>query len=150
MQRTTPNLELYLPNYGEQELTGEIGGVSLVEANLLALDEVINDTIEGNVDVVDYTASGAIAEKFGVDTLSGAGALAMTLADPITGTDDGKILRIVAHTAHAHTVTLAGGFQGGANHKATFGGAIGDTLVVLALLGKWYFQPSINQTLSAS
>jgi hypothetical protein len=98
----------------------------------------------------DYAASGAITQKSGLVTISKTGVAAMTLADPVTVTDDAKVLRIVSKTAQAHTVTLAGGFEGGSLHVATFGGAIGDMLCVLAVAGKWYALPSVNQTLSAS
>lgn len=100
--------------------------------------------------VSSYSASGAIAEKAGTVQLAGSAALAMTLADPTSGTDDGKELDIIATAAHAHTVTFTTALAGGANHKATFGGALGDTLAIKALGGKWYPRPGINQTYSAS
>lgn len=72
----------------------------------------------------------------------------MTLADPATPGDDGKILRIVSKTAHAHVITIAGGIAGGANNTITLGGAVGDTVELEAIAGKWYLRPSINATAS--
>lgn len=100
--------------------------------------------------VKSYTSSGAIAEKSGTVELGGSAAQTMTLADPVSGTDDGKCLDIIATSAHAHICTFTTALAGGANHKATFGGAVGDTLAIKALGGKWYPRPSINQTYAAS
>lgn len=149
---TTARLALVKPDYGENVVGGETATGQPNEAfNLDTIDAAIA-ALQDKIPAViaDYAASGAITQKSGLVTLSKAGVAAMTLADPVAITDDTKMLRIVSKTAFAHTVTLAGGFQGGANHVATFGGAIGDTLELIAIAGKWYQQPSINQTLSAS
>ena len=152
MTQTTARLGLVKPDHGVDYVEGEnAAGQTNAGANLDAIDAAIAALQDADaVTPVDYAASGAITQKAGTVTISKAGVAAMTLADPVTVTDDGKVLRIVSKTAFAHTVTLAGGFQCRANHVATFGGAVGDQLTVEALGGKWYFLPSINQTLSAS
>lgn len=86
------------------------------------------------------TADGAINIKEGVVTLDKAGVLAATLANPTAGTDDFKRLSIVSLTAQAHTVTVTGGFGngGGGEDIATFSGAIGDGIHLIAFGGFWY------------
>jgi hypothetical protein len=147
----TTRLGLVKPIEGTNVVDGNTAGVPNESLNLDAIDAAIA-TLQDRVPSVasDYLASGAIAQKSGLVTLSKAGVAAMTLADPATPADDGKTLRIVSTTAQAHTVTTIAGISGGANHKATFGGAIGDMLNFIAVQGKWYLLPSINQTLSAS
>lgn len=91
------------------------------------------------------------------------GPLALVLADPVAGIDDGKILTIVSVAAQACTVTLVGvndeegeatatkGFNGDATKDlATFGGAIGDNIQLLAYGGVWIVLNSVNVTLSAT
>lgn len=94
--------------------------------------------------------NGAITSKSGVVMLTKAGVAAMTLAAPTAGTDDGKILHIVAATANAHTVTqTTPGFGAGGAllDVATFGGAIGDNMTIVAYNGKWYILNLLNVTL---
>lgn len=102
--------------------------------------------------VTDLAVNGAIAAKTGIVTLSKAGVLAATLADPATPADDGKRLTIIATTANAHTVdnSAGSGFNsGGAGSDiATFGGAIGDNIQLIALGGKWHVLNLTNVTLA--
>ena len=86
------------------------------------------------------TADGAITIKNGIVKLNKAGVLAATLANPTDVTDDGKRLTILALQAQANTVTVTGGFgNGGAGEDvATFSGAIGDNLNLIASGGFWY------------
>lgn len=87
-------------------------------------------------------ADGAITVKNGLCAIAKtvAGAVAATLADPTTTTDDFKQLVIVAMQAQANTVTIAGGASGGAGASDvwTFGGAIGNALTLVAYGGKWH------------
>lgn len=148
----TTFLSLVKPTHGINVVEGEnAAGVPNEAANLDAIDAAIG-ALQARVPASgsDYTANGAITQKSGLVTLSKAGVAAMTLADPATPADDGKELSIVATTANANTVTTIAGIGGGANHKATFGGAVGDQLNLIAVAGKWFLRPSINQTLSAS
>jgi hypothetical protein len=100
-------------------------------------------------------ASGAAAiPTFNKDffiTKSSAGA-AVTLADPTSGTHDGVHLRFIATTAQAHSVDNSAGsgfFSSGGSSKdvATFGGAIGDYLHIVAYQGKWYILDNLHITL---
>lgn len=151
---TTTRLALVKPSHGINVVEGETAGVPNEAANLDTIDAAIA-ALQDKSAVSDYTANGAITQKSGIVTLSKAGVAAMTLANPTAGAqtaggDDGKRLAIISKTANAHTVTTTAAINGGANHKSTFGGAIGDMLNLVALGGVWFFEPSINQTLSAS
>ena len=90
--------------------------------------------------VETLTDDGAITIKNGVVELNKAGAIAATLANPTAGTDDFNTLTILALTAQANTVTVTGGFGngGGGEDVATFSGAIGDNLNLMAYNGYWY------------
>lgn len=97
------------------------------------------------------SADGAITIKDGTAWLTKAGVAATTLAAPTATTDDGKTLVVYATTANAHTVTqTTPGFNNGgaASDVATFGGAIGDNLVLRAYQGAWYVVSSVNGTLA--
>lgn len=92
--------------------------------------------------------NGAITIKHGLVPLTKAGVAAMTLAAPTAGTDDGKVLHIIAITGNAHTVTIANGLSGaGAGADVgTFGGAVGDRVVLVAYNGAWYPVVNVNVT----
>jgi hypothetical protein len=102
--------------------------------------------------VQTLVADGAITVKNGVCFIAKtvAGAVAATLADPTTGTDDFKRLVIVSNQAQVNTVTSASSFgNGGAGENvATFGGDIGDTLCLVAYGGKWYITGSHQCTIA--
>ena len=85
------------------------------------------------------SADGAISIAHGVVYITKGSAAALTLANPPLNMD-GAVLRIVATTAHAHTVTNTSGFNGGstASDVATFGGARGDSMTITAYQGVWY------------
>ena len=87
-------------------------------------------------------ADGAITVKNGVCKIAKtvAGAVAATLANPTDVTDDFKRLVIISNQAQANTVTVTGGFGNGGEGEdvATFSGAIGDCLSLIAHGGKWY------------
>lgn len=67
-------------------------------------------------------------------------AAALTIAAPVSGTDDNKLLTIWDTTGHAHVVTCASdGFNAkGSSGTLTFGGAIGDAVILKAFSGHWY------------
>jgi hypothetical protein len=93
--------------------------------------------------------NGAVSIKAGVFTLNKGSAITATLAEPTVTTDDFKRLTIVSLTAQAHTVAIAtDGFgHGGANYiKATYGGAIGDSMSLIAFQGFWYVTGVQNVT----
>lgn len=79
-----------------------------------------------------------------------AGVCAMTLGVPTTA-QNGVILVFYSTTAQAHTLTVAtiGMNAGdGASDVGTFGGAIGDGIILTAYQGEWYILNNINVALS--
>ncbi len=96
--------------------------------------------------VIAVTADGAIAVPNGDTTyhITKAGVAAMTLVDPTTGTHDGLRLTFIADTANAHTLDLVTGINGGAADVGTFGGAVGDGVIIEAYLGEWFQVPGGN------
>lgn len=95
---------------------------------------------------VIYTALGAIAPQPGFVGINGT-TLAMTIIDP-TRAQDGMTMVIYAVNASAHTLTYTAGFNGGttARDVCTFGGAIGDNLVIWANAGTWWVISTRNCT----
>jgi hypothetical protein len=82
-------------------------------------------------------ASGAVAVRQSVVVISKVGVAALTLADPTTGVHDGLVMDFTSVTASAHTITAPSGFNASGT-LATFGGAKGDSLRIVAYAGKWY------------
>lgn len=110
----------------------------------------IAGVLDGEViqDLQVASAAGAISIKSGSVLVTKAdGAAALTLADPAAA-DAGKVLCITSETAQAHTVTIAGGLNGGgaAADVGTFGGAIGDYVELVAYNSKWYLRHKLNVT----
>jgi len=98
-------------------------------------------------------AAGAIGLTAGVVVIDGAGALALTLADPTSGSqdaatpgNDGQELTIVGKTAHAHTVTTPANGINGNKHILTFAN-VGDSATLVAYGGVWYL---LNTTATLS
>lgn len=104
--------------------------------------------------VIAVTADGAIAVPNGNTSyfITKAGVAAMTLVDPTATTHDGLRLTFMATTANAHTLdnSAGSGFNAGgaASDVGTFGGAIGDSIVIEAYQGVWYVVNNINVTLA--
>lgn len=98
------------------------------------------------------SADAAITIKNGVVVITKASAAALTLANPVVGTDDFNELLIFAATAFAHTISNAAGAGfnagGAAADVATFTAAKGNTLRLKAYQGVWYVVASINATLA--
>lgn len=97
-------------------------------------------------------AAGAIGIKEGTVFLTGTAARAMTLVAPTPGLpsaggDDGKVLRIVGVTAHAHTVTTPANKINGADDTVTFGTA-GFSVELVAYNGVWYVNGTPTAALS--
>jgi hypothetical protein len=95
--------------------------------------------------------SGAITIKEGTVIITKAGVAVLTIANPTIGDDDGKTLTLISATANAHTLTNAvTGFNAGgaASDVATFGGAKGDNLTLIAYQGVWYVKSLRNVTLA--
>ena len=90
--------------------------------------------LTGTADAVNpYNASG---NNYIVNTGS---ADAMTLAAPVSTTDDGLVISIVSNTAFAHTLTSTGNFQTGgtATGVLTFAAHAGAAILLRAYQGKW-------------
>lgn len=88
---------------------------------------------------VALTADGAITIAPGTVILNKAGVLAATLAAPTATTHDGIRIAVIAKQAQANTITFASGkINGGSLTTATFGGAIGDSIILEAYQGIWY------------
>lgn len=110
----------------------------------------IGDTIDAidaalGVEIRTTDTLAPIVSKEGTVILAKSSAGAWTLAAPTAGLpsaggDDGKVLRLVAGTAQAHTVTQTtpGINNGGsASDVATYAGAIGNTMELVAYNGEW-------------
>lgn len=93
----------------------------------------------------EITASGAItATKPCLYNVSKAGVAALTLAAP---TINGVIIGVFSETAQAHTIDLATtGINGGSADVGTFGGAIGDGVLLISIDSNWYQMANINVT----
>jgi hypothetical protein len=132
-----------------QDHNGSTAGLKLGGALVTATAAEINTFLDKETTQA-MTVDGAITIKNGTVTLNKAGVLAATLANPTAGADDGKRLHILALQAQANTVTVTGGFGNGGGSKdiATFSGAIGDNLTVMAWGGFWYVVGQYGITLA--
>lgn len=117
----------------------------------------VNGTFSGTVTaagvtavapVAAITADGAITitAQSKIYFITKAGVAAETIVDPTATTHDGVTLTFISTTANAHTLDNSAGsgfFSSGGASKdiATFGGAIGDGLTIIAYQGKWYIDP---------
>lgn len=129
-----------VPSWSAVNLAADITG------NLPVANGGSGETVLGAA----YNADGAITTRNGSVVLTKGSAAAMTLLAPTVTTDDFKNLRIVSATAFAHTVTnVAPGFNGAGASKdvATFGGAVGDSMIVMAYQGVWLVLNLTNVTL---
>ena len=85
-------------------------------------------------------ASGAINPKLPARYLiTKAGVAALTLAAPVSGTDDGTLIQLISNTANAHTLTATGLLQTGTAsvNAIAFPAFAGATVTLMAVLGKW-------------
>jgi hypothetical protein len=96
------------------------------------------------------TGDGAITIQHATVYLSKAGAAAITLAAPTSGTHDGFRITVIASSAQAHVITSGvDGFNAkGSSGTATFGGAIGDSVTFEADTGHWYTVATRNVTIA--
>lgn len=99
----------------------------------------INALLAG--DFVIHSANGAINPSLpGRRLITKAGVAALTLAAPVSGLDDGKLIQFFSTTANAHTITATGLLKTGsaAVNVATFGAFPGASLTLMAYQGLWY------------
>lgn len=83
--------------------------------------------------------------------ITGGSATAATLAAPTAGVHDGLLMTITAGTAQAHTVTqTTPGFNSGSTSSdvGTYGGAIGDSMIIVAYNGVWHILNVTNVTVA--
>lgn len=145
--QTSTNLGLTLPGTSSPDMTDSNNVIALLTAALL--------TIDGSAGNVQHlTAAGAIAVKPGLVMLNTGTTGAMTLVPPTAGLpaaggNDGQGITILAVDAEAYTVTTTAVNQiNGNKHIATFGGAAGDSIELVAYNGVWYSKALIGVTLS--
>lgn len=109
------------------------------------------DGSEVNSSPVPYeaiTAAGAISITNGVVSINGT-TLAVSLPAPATDID-GQELTVITENASAHVLTITGGtFNGGANNTGTYGAAVANLVVLVAIGGEWWVKLNTNVTLSA-
>lgn len=101
--------------------------------------------------VVTITGDGAITiAPFTTVKLSKGSAAAITLAAPTNTTHDGYRVVIFSSTAFQHVIT--GGVDGfnakGSSGTITLGGAIGDSVELVAMGGHWYTVSKVNATVA--
>lgn len=96
-----------------------------------------------------YVTAGALRIQNGTQNIGSSGGLSMTLAAPAVY-QNGVTMLLFASTAQAHTVTYTAGFYGNTTSSdvATYGGAIGDFLVVQAVNGTWRVLSQKNITIA--
>lgn len=113
--------------------------------------QIVKQRSERQAPLQVITAADAITIKEGYVLINAGRELAVTLAAPTAGIDDGCHLTIRSMTAQAHTVTnTSPGFNNGGSGKdvGTFGGAIGDGFSVVAYNGIWWVTSNVNVTLA--
>jgi hypothetical protein len=90
------------------------------------------------------------ASRAGRRLITYGAALAMTLAAPIAGADDGKYISITSTTAFAHTLTATGLLKTGTAsvNVATFAASAGASLILMAYNGLWYVRSATGITFS--
>lgn len=101
--------------------------------------------------VVTISGDGAITiAPFTIVRLSKGSAAAITLAAPTNTTHDGYIVMVFSSTAFQHVIT--GGVDGfnakGSSGTITLGGAIGDSVTLVAMGGHWYTLAKVNATVA--
>lgn len=143
----TPTNFLFTISGNEITFTQTYSGVvTAVDDIALALKAPIaSPTFTGVVTIpsviTGYAADGALSTSVGIKKITKTSAAAMTLAAPVTGTDDGKVVVIVSTTAFAHTITATGllqdGTTGGPHDLITLGAFPGAGITLMAMLGKW-------------
>jgi hypothetical protein len=128
--------------------------VGAVAADTITATTLTATTLNATNKYTAVTANGAISIPTANTTyyITKAGVAAMTLADPTATTHDGLTLTFVATTASAHTLSNAAGSgfndAGASGDIGTFGGAIGDNIVITAYQGKWLVVSKTNVTIA--
>lgn len=121
------------------DVTGAVTGNVTGDLTGNVTGNVTGTLIGGQQDDVNvYASDGAISVAPQTALLTKAGVGAYTLAAPTATTHDGYVVKITSSTANAHVVTFPSGkINGGSLVTATFGGAIGDAITIVAYNGVW-------------
>jgi hypothetical protein len=104
----------------------------------------------GSVITGDGAVETLLPNLQGVVTLTKGSAAAITIANPIAGDDDGKIITVVNESGFAHVVTQGTqGFNGkGASGTITYAATIGAMAWLYARNGKWWVAPATGITIA--
>jgi len=132
-----------VPTTGAPDYGGGATDFALLCLALAALDACVK-----NVAPQHLTAAGAVSIKPGNVFLNTGTAGAFTLALPTAGSvasggNDGQEMAFFAEDAEAYTLTTPTSGYNDAHHIATFGGAAGDSITVVAYNGFWWVK-SLN------
>jgi hypothetical protein len=129
-----------------------LGTAAQINAVIGTANVTIEDTRTGvNVrpSVIALSAQAAVPAASGYYLITKGSAGAYTLATPVAGVDDGKVIVVGAQTAFAHTITTAANKINGNKLTATFAAAVGNNCELVAYQGIWYLVlPSTGITLS--
>mgnify|MGYP006921363240 FL=1 len=135
-------------------LTKGQGLLGKLTASVATITTLTVTTLNAMSKLLAVTANGAVSIPTANTTyyITKAGVAAMTLVDPTATTHDGLTLTFISTTAQAHTLSNAAGSGfnagGAASDIGTFGGAIGDNIVITAYQGKWLVVSKTNVTLA--
>jgi hypothetical protein len=136
---------------GALQIDQETGGLAMGGKTYTGGADDLNKAVAARV-AAAINASGAVVAKQGKLVITKAGIAALTIANPVAGDDDFNVLEIVSVTAFAHTLdnSAGAGFNAGGagSDVATFGGAKGDNIRLLAYQGVWYVLAKTNVTLA--
>lgn len=116
------------------------GPVAKADGYLQALEaQILSGPLSmGPVQLVAAVGANVLNPNPGLVMITAAGVAACTLALPIAGTDDGKVMGIISTTANAHTVTTPATGLNKTLHIATFAATVGAYLWLVAFNGTWY------------
>lgn len=135
-------------------LTKGQGLLGKLTASVATITTLTVTTLNAMSKLLAVTANGAVSIPTANTTyyITKAGVAAMTLVDPTATTHDGLTLTFISTTAQAHTLSNAAGSGfnagGAASDIGTFGGAIGDNIVITAYQGKWLVVSKTNVTIA--
>lgn len=129
----------------------DVSAAATALTGTLSVSGIITATGGLKSPVVTISGDGAITITPNTTVvLSKGSAAAITLAAPTNSTHDGYIVRAVAISAQAHVITgSVDGFNAkGSSGTLTFGGAIGDSVTLVAMGGHWYTLDKVNVTVA--
>lgn len=124
------------PNRVYEDQSGNIhlNGASLFDVNERDVAPLL---AQSNASTV-VTTAGAILQTTGSVIIAGSGVIALTLAAPVAGTNDGNTLTVLSTTPNAHTITAPSNTFNGGTSVATFGAAKSNGVELKAYNGAWY------------